>query len=578
MLTLVTILVFAVSASVNAQNLLVVDISQVSLAERIAILSCQGLLNRNSLDSTYTIKDGWDDAWLELGLGMVPGKMVNLTTEEYLMTVCEQEKFGKLIYSKTEHHEVIPQIITLAGVLDAVPMDIDSGMDQIWMDHEVVFDARVEFLGFTEVEATAYVFDNYAQLTYGVAMMNPGWKQPNDFFPLQHELVNDPRVGLTDFIVQNRIFNFFLYLGCVPFTDAHALLERMMTNDSTPWKKPVEVYGYNDAVALFGYIFEAETNCIAAHNMGQVASSDQNNFSLFMRKEPIQNPTELEPYLDALMKTRAEIADGTLVYDPNKTYMTFILGDGDNIAFMKGSRRAWMEERLQICQDRGGCSFPLVWTISPHLLYMASDYVFWYYEKANQTGQDVFVLPPSGHLYAYPGMMNGSVLDAFVERTNEDCRVMSSSATVHWEWFYGWQQAFDRYFPQYSITDEACIKAFFATNVPYNFLTNVVWPDYFIALDEDVFVFKPREWRGTNQEGNPPLSDQNFLTEEQMAAEINGYPKGSVSHLYLTSDGGMNLEILHTMIDQLDDHVKIVNHEELTEMARQKTALQKQSK
>ena len=91
-------------------------------------------------------------------------------------------------------------------------------------------------------------------------------------------------------------------------------------------------------------------------------------------------------------------------------------------------------------------------------------------------------------------------------------------------------------------------------------------------------MFKPREWRGTNQEGNPPLSDQNFLTEEQMAAEINGYPKGSVSHLYLTSDGGMNLEILHTMIDQLDDHVKIVNHEELTEMARQKTALQKQSK
>ena len=155
MLTLVTILVFAVSASVNAQNLLVVDISQVSLAERIAILSCQGLLNRNSLDSTYTIKDGWDDVWLELGLGMVPGKMVNLTTEEYLMTVCEQEKFGKLIYSKTEHHEVIPQIITLAGVLDAVPLDIDSGMDQIWMDHEVVFDARVEFLGFTEVEATA---------------------------------------------------------------------------------------------------------------------------------------------------------------------------------------------------------------------------------------------------------------------------------------------------------------------------------------------------------------------------------------------------------------------------------------
>ena len=28
-----------------------------------------------------------------------------------------------------------------------------------------------------------------------------------------------------------------------------------------------------------------------------------------------------------------------------------------------------------------------------------------YYESANKTGQDVFVLPPSGHLYSYPGMM-----------------------------------------------------------------------------------------------------------------------------------------------------------------------------
>ena len=565
--------------NVSAEDVLVIDLQEASLPERMAALTCQGLMNRDGLDAVYTIKDGWDEQWLATALDLVPGEIVNVPLKEFLEFLCEQEKFGTLIYSKSEHHEVIPQIITLAGVLDAVPLDVDSGMDQIstWMDHEVVFDARIEFLGFTEVEATAYVFDNYANLTTGVGMMNPGWKQPDDFHPIQHELVKEPGVGLTDFIVKNRIFNFFLYLGCVPLTDAHALLERMMTDGSTPWKKPVEVYGYNDAVHFFGSIFEAETNCISAHNMGQVASSDQNNFSFFNRREPIQSPDDLEQYLDVLMKTRDDIADGTLVYDPNKTYMTFILGDGDNIAFMKGGRRGWMEERLQICEERGGCDFPLVWTISPHLLYMGPDYLTWYYSKANETGQDVFVLPPSGHLYAYPGMMNGPVLDAFVEQTNQDCKLMSSTGSVHWEWFYGWQQAFDRYFPKYSVPD-SCIKSFFSTNVPYNFLTNVVWPDYFIALDEDIIVFKPREWRGTDTEGEPPFSDQNFLTEEEMAAEINGYDKGSVSHLYLTSDGGMNLEILHTMIDLLDDHVKVVNHEELTEMARQKTALQKQSK
>ena len=167
----------------------------------------------------------------------------------------------------------------------------------------------------------------------------------------------------------------------------------MMTNDSTPWKKPVEVYGYNDAVALFGYIFEAETNCIAAHNMGQVASSDQNNFSLFMRKEPIQNPTELEPYLDALMKTRTEIADGTLVYDPNKTYMTFIVGDGDNIAFMKGGRRGWMKERVESCAPTGQCAFPLAFSMSPHLPYLAPDWLRWYFFQVTSI---LFMLESSG--------------------------------------------------------------------------------------------------------------------------------------------------------------------------------------
>ena len=58
-----------------------------------------------------------------------------------------------------------------------------------------------------------------------------------------------------------------------------------------------------------------------------------------------------------------------------------------------------------------------------------------------------------------------------------------------------------------------------------------------------------------------------------MAAEINGYEPGSVAHLYLTSDGGMNLPTLSTMVGMLDpERVKVVNHEELTEMARQRSA------
>ena len=44
-------------------------------------------------------------------------------------------------------------------------------------------------------------------------MMNPGWEQPDDLHPFVANLTKDPSVGLADYIVKERIFNFFLYQG-----------------------------------------------------------------------------------------------------------------------------------------------------------------------------------------------------------------------------------------------------------------------------------------------------------------------------------------------------------------------------
>ena len=55
-----------------------------------------------------------------------------------------------------------------------------------------------------------------------------------------------------------------------------------------------------------------------------------NNFSFFNRAGPIQSAEELYKYLEALQRTRQDIAEGNLVYDPTKTYITFVVGDGDN--------------------------------------------------------------------------------------------------------------------------------------------------------------------------------------------------------------------------------------------------------
>ena len=246
-----------------------------TLAQKIAVLSCQGLINRGEEggDVVFTLKEGWDTQWFETALEYDPSlEPESLSSQVFLETVCSSYNFPKIIYSKELHHEIIPQLISLAGVLSAVPLDTDTGLESLetWADHETVFSAGEVFSEVSENAATAYVFDNYGDQTTGVAMMNPGWTQKDDLHPLDHVLERDPDVGLTDYIVKNKIFNFFLYLGCVPLTDDHDLMTRMMTDNSMQWKKPVEVMGYNNAVHFFGSVFEAETNCISAHNMGQV--------------------------------------------------------------------------------------------------------------------------------------------------------------------------------------------------------------------------------------------------------------------------------------------------------------------
>ena len=279
---LLPLLFLLVPSVLSARTLYVVDIGLedggLSLGQKIAALACQGLMNREGEgeDAVFSLKSGWDSKWLDTALELHPGDwetVETLTAAQFISGVCASQNFPKILYSKTWHHEILPQLITLAGGLSSVPLDTDTDMDELpaWQEQEVSLDARQVFPEVSELAATEFVFDHYGGQTSGVAMMNPGWRQPDDLHPLEHELVRDPDVGLTDYIVKNKIFNFFLYTGCVPLTEHHQLMTRIMTDPSTSWTKPVEVFGYNDAVHFFGSIFEAETNCISAHNMGQVS-------------------------------------------------------------------------------------------------------------------------------------------------------------------------------------------------------------------------------------------------------------------------------------------------------------------
>ena len=100
-----------------------------------------------------------------------------------------------------------------------------------------------------------------------MSKMNPGFrtKKPE----LHPELTGTPDLGLADYIVKNKMFNFFLWDGCIPFTDEYELMNKIVAPlDGKDWKYPIAVMGYDNSWPVSGDLFEAETSCTRQHNMG----------------------------------------------------------------------------------------------------------------------------------------------------------------------------------------------------------------------------------------------------------------------------------------------------------------------
>ena len=183
-------------------------------------------------------------------------------------------------------------------------------------------------------------------------------------------LTGSPNLGLVDFIVKRRLFNFFLNLGCVPLTDDNKLMKKIAL--SNPWPRPVTVYGYDDTIAVEGDLFEAETDCV--NDLGQVNTNGCANLAFYRcgysrpvnsvlaewfgqsdiglrasdaNRRPAFNPRTLQRFQD-LFDTNCNAVHARLY-----TIMTLVvqIGDGDNVNFMKGGRFDWMKQRVQLCKQ-----------------------------------------------------------------------------------------------------------------------------------------------------------------------------------------------------------------------------------
>ena len=562
-----------------------------TVATKLAVLTCAGLFNRDETvaGAAYTIGadghlpnpggGGNDLAWFNDTVGPLPAFT---PVDAFLDTCLSKVAKGYIRYNATENQLVMPNIITLAGVLDAVPLETPPTVVNV----PLALDASATFAGATSLSATKWVYDRFVNQTSGLAKLNPGF-DVHGAHKLNPPLTQPPHVMLADYAVKQRLFTFWLEQGCVPLTAEHAFMETLVT--ANPWPRPLVVYGYDDTLALAGDLFEAETDCTRQHNMGQVASL-LSNLGFFSREPAITAPLAQNP------------EPSTAPYNASKTYLTVVLGDGDNVAFIKGSRRDWFEQRQAKCaaatpaaaraataaaaNDRSNC-FPLAWTMSPQTLHLAPAWLRWYFAGAAKTGRDWFVLPPSGDTYSYPSMMPDEARAAFVAATERDATLLGANASVTWEFAGFWERAIKTYLPNYAA--RGLVRGFFAVNVPYlaPALAFAGHETYKIISgggsaaagveekdDDDeakakakksgVVLFKPREWRGGNG-GN-----RYELSAADMAAEVSGYARGTVAHLYVTSDGGADLDLVYEMVRQLAPHVEVVTPNRLIAMALQR--------
>ena len=101
------------------------------------------------------------------------------------------------------------------------------------------------------------------------------------------------------------------------------------------------------------------------------------------------------------------------------------------------------------------------------------------------------------------------------------------------------------------------------------------WNDTYLVMPgtHPTVVFRPREWRGSANctlVPCPPFAQGNYLSPSEMAAEVSGYAPGTVAHIYLTSDGGGDLNSLYEMVENMSSHVRVVNADQAADLALQR--------
>jgi hypothetical protein len=459
-------------------------------ADGVLVASLQGLVAKSSPDQIFIDEGGPGAAWLN-DLQTTYGITVDNSAGTSADLVRRFKKYvrGYLLYDYAANPQSVNVATSLSGPLHALPVD----RSQV---------AQVRALGITSElmdvsgKTEKWAYSNYKSLfsTTIAAELNP-----------------EISYHLRDYATLTNAFTFY---------DGVTSWRRKVLSDLAP------------GATLMGY-GNSESDMIKQ-------ASEQGVTSI---------PSDVAPNLAALSSVRGvdlQQKPQPSVPTQKKHYVSFVISDGDNVAYNLWSMREYRDSPDRGFSDVG-------YGISPSLADLAPSAMASYYRDAlrGATAED-FIAGPSGTGYTYPSRMPPADLDRYVTRMNS----YLGRADLGIVEILEDQNVFDR---------------------------GSLWTKFLSQPNTDaLFYFGPDAHGGINwYDGKPVVAQRDVLwqgltEEQQLIDNINSRPADPSSAdgytLVLVHCWTKNLTAVKTVVEGLDPDVEVVTPTELVQLIKENKA------
>lgn len=326
--------------------------------QKVTIASLQGLVAKTSSEQIYIDEGGPSSVWKNYLQSRYGITSKSFSSFEELIKHYQAKGLikGYVLYNRASNKHSLTAATSLSGPMNAIPVDksIESQVQQAGVSKKII-----DVSGKDE----KWVYSSYPEAftRKNIAELSP---------EINHHL--------RDYISLTNAFTFY---------DGISTWRTSILND------------LDDHAYIFGY---------GENEFNMVADASKQGISTL--------PTDLAANLAPLssiystegLKQRTAVT--TVETEEDVHYVTFLVSDGDNIAYNLWSQQQYFTHPLS-------GSFAMGYTISPSLYDLAPAALRWYFEKS--TSNDFFICGPSGSSYIFPSRMPSAKLNEYVEILNE---------------------------------------------------------------------------------------------------------------------------------------------------------------